>query len=300
MRQALSDRFTYGTDEGRKKWHQQQPSRRLDCSLGRPILVADDDGNYLPPLPQPTTPELSEEDQVFYAALQRRAQQVVGTTTATTAATTHINQIDDNKDDAAIMHLLASGWTTQLESRSEDGKETMSTTTTTTTTTTVAGTGVFCLTTHQPNDYLGPYMGTVWDEETWEELLSHAEKDNDKVKNNDIEIETKDANEILSEDYVFSLHYGAHAVIIDGAVGVSINPLKHLNHGCDPNVIMKEMYIGGCWHVLIFALKEISVMDELLHDYQLTTEDIDDERLKIACTCGSAKCRGQLFAYEEW
>ena len=304
----LFDRFTYGTDEGKKRWRQQQASRRLDFSLGRPILVADDDGNYLPPLPQPTTLELSEEDHLFYAALQRTAQQVVGTTTPTTTLANHTDGTD-GRTDAAITLLLTSGWSTLLEARSED-EETLSSssldTTTTTTTTVVAGTGVFCLATHQPYDYLGPYMGTVWDEETWEELISRNEKEKEKDDDTELSIETKDTTDAkeetltFSEDYVFSLHSGAHAVILDGAVGENVNSLKHLNHGCDPNVIMKEMYIGGCWHVLIFALKKISIMDELLHDYQLTTEDVEDERLKITCTCGSTKCRGQLFTYEEW
>mgnify|MGYP001466183803 CR=1 FL=1 len=161
-------------------------------------------------------------------------------------------------------------------------------------------------------------MGTVWDEETWEELISRNEKEKEKDDDTELSIETKDTKDTkdikdikdtkdtkeetltFSEDYVFSLHSGAHAVILDGAMGENVNSLKHLNHGCDPNVIMKEMYIGGCWHVLIFALKKISMMDELLHDYQLTTEDVEDERLKITCTCGSTKCRGQLFTYEEW
>ena len=78
--------------------------------------------------------------------------------------------------------------------------------------------------------------------------------------------------------------------------------MKHLNHGCAPNCVMREMYVGGCWHVLILALKDIHPGDELLHDYQLSTEDEEDVRLKILCTCGAGPniCRGKLFKYEEW
>ena len=68
---------------------------------------------------------------------------------------------------------------------------------------------------------------------------------------------------------------------------------------------MREIYCCGSWNVGVFALPRgdgIRAGDELTHDYKLTTEDSEDPRLEIPCTCGAGEgvCRGRLWSLEEW
>ena len=108
--------------------------------------------------------------------------------------------------------------------------------------------------------------------------------------------------------FMFALRDGAHAVSVDGEVGPGVNALQFINHSCDPNCRMVECYAGGCWHVCVFAIRDLEPGEELTHDYRLSTEDPDDPRLGIACLCGNSpfdagersKCRGQLVQLFEW
>ena len=231
----IDNNYTFSNDLASQLWHQKAPIRRIDTSLGRPILVTDDEGNYLKPLLNQH--QDSEHNDAMYL------QQLQATATL--------------QQHETITSLLASNWMVALEERNES----------------VSGTGIFTTLKIFKHQYLGTYNGTVWDEETWDHNVLHQA-------------------EMYNEDYVFSLHDGAHAVVLDGSMGPGVNALRHLNHGCTPNVLMHEMYVEGCWHVLIFALQDIAVGVELLHDYKLTTEDEDDERLKIVCRCGSLDCKG--------
>ena len=133
--------------------------------------------------------------------------------------------------------------------------------------------------------YVGPYMGTVWTEE------------DDEARHDD---EAAAADGGGGGHYTFSIRDGAHAVVLDGGEGPSVNALKFINHSCDPNCRMQELFVGGCWHVLVFALRDVAWGEELTHDYRLGTEDPDDPRLRIACRCGAAACRGSLFELHEW
>jgi uncharacterized protein len=70
---------------------------------------------------------------------------------------------------------------------------------------------------------------------------------------------------------------------IDGSVGGS--GAEFINHSCDPNV--------WAWickgHILYMSRREIQPGEELTVDYNFAREV---ER--VACTCGSAKCRGTI------
>jgi hypothetical protein len=274
------ERFDYGTMEGKRRWQSIHPNRRIDYSLGRPILVVDEEGRYLPPWNSCTETkslkreigekemhyyqrqhraQLSSQDvqsnqqsysfltklemqerQQFQLALQKRAKALGYAKDTTDAKDT--KDTKDTKDERVITRLLSSGWITHLETRDQqrdltsthlqdrvtssvtsslpawDGESVSmmpppstqpavtATNTSLSSSSSVSGTGVFSLSRHYKYDYLGPYMGTVWDEEAWDEIDDNTEQHN--------------------EDYVFSLHFGSHSVLIDGSTGKNVNALK--------------------------------------------------------------------------
>ncbi|KAI5645789.1 SET domain-containing protein [Phthorimaea operculella] len=67
------------------------------------------------------------------------------------------------------------------------------------------------------------------------------------------------------------------------------NAARFINHSCDPNCYSRVVDIHGHKHILIFALRRITVGEELTYDYKFPFEDV-----KIPCTCGAKKCRKYL------
>jgi hypothetical protein len=57
-----------------------------------------------------------------------------------------------------------------------------------------------------------------------------------------------------------------------------------VNHSCSPNCGIS----GG---VLVVAMHDIAIGDELTYDYAMTDGSITDE---FTCSCGSPKCRGTV------
>jgi len=137
----------------------------------------------------------------------------------------------------------------------------------------VNGTGVFTALPISKGDFIGTYNGTVFSEEEWDD-------------------ETREDN------FLFNLNDGANGVLLDGSVGDFVNELKYINHSCDPNVNMIEAFLLGSWFVLVIALKDINPNEELLHDFDLHTED--EEFAAVRCTCKSLKCRGHLYRHFPW
>ena len=248
MRIQLLARYDFQSEAARRRWTTERPCRLLDRSLGRPILVCDDDGKYIEPTDEQVEDMLGCNRRSNVSGLCRASQQL----------------LNDASLDGAIQLLLL-GWTTRLKIDSG-----------------VSGNGVFCLDSHSPGDYIGPYQGTVMTEEEYE-----ARNDGDE-------------DSCCSHDFTFSINEGSNAVVLDGASGVTVNELKYLNHSCSPNVEMREVFICGCWHVLVFAIQEIKAGSELCHDYHLSTENPEDPNLEIKCTCGSSDCRESLYQLYEW
>jgi SET domain-containing protein len=62
-------------------------------------------------------------------------------------------------------------------------------------------------------------------------------------------------------------------------------PFSYVNHSCEPNAFMR-LYRG---RVEFYALRRIEAGEEVTCDYGLTHHDG-----KLACRCGSARCRGRL------
>ncbi len=71
------------------------------------------------------------------------------------------------------------------------------------------------------------------------------------------------------------------------------NPVKYINHCCDPNCESIER--DG--RVFIRALRDIKAGEELHYDYNLQVDEDDDD--PCTCFCGSPKCRGTMKGVEE-
>jgi len=97
------------------------------------------------------------------------------------------------------------------------------------------------------------------------------------------------ACEVFRERWVsrsHNLHYLARLDsywTVDGADGGS--GAEFVNHSCDPNVEMKTIRN----HIWIITLRRIRRGEELTSDYSY-----DPKGIRVACRCGSPKCRGTL------
>ena len=90
--------------------------------------------------------------------------------------------------------------------------------------------------------------------------------------------------------YVFGLSNGG---LIDAAEGG--NATRHLNHSCDPNCVAYEESAGrGRLEIAFYALRDISPGEELVLDYSLQVDEMEDDAL-FACLCGAAACRGTML-----
>jgi len=85
--------------------------------------------------------------------------------------------------------------------------------------------------------------------------------------------------------YLFGLTDGKHVIDGDGVAAF-------INHSCDPNCEADE--VDG--RVLITAIRDIRVGEELSYDYNLYDGDLDDES---PCFCGAASCRGSMYSEKE-
>lgn len=121
--------------------------------------------------------------------------------------------------------------------------------------------------------------------------------------------EAYDCLEGDEEEFLFVLNDGENGVAVDGNHDPTSNALKYLNHSCDPNVMMKEVFLPcrqdqpgasnrGSWVIAVLALRKINPGEELVHDFKLHTEE---EALKdIQCLCGSQGCQGLFYAFHQW
>ena len=93
---------------------------------------------------------------------------------------------------------------------------------------------------------------------------------------------------ILNETYVIDANIGG-------------NVARWLNHGCAPNcqafVIEDEGGDPRKDKVVIEALRDIEVGDELTYDYDICLEEpITSEELRLwACHCGASNCSGTML-----
>ena len=74
---------------------------------------------------------------------------------------------------------------------------------------------------------------------------------------------------------------------IDGAVGGS--GAEYINHSCEPNLTSK--IVKG--RILYVSLRDIHAGEELTIDYRF-----DKHVERVACMCGSERCRGTINVLE--
>lgn len=76
--------------------------------------------------------------------------------------------------------------------------------------------------------------------------------------------------------------------------GVNGNEARFINHSCEPNC--RSVTRRGRVH--IWAIRDISVGEELTYDYSLTREGIGDDEAytRYACQCGAPTCRRTMLA----
>lgn len=68
------------------------------------------------------------------------------------------------------------------------------------------------------------------------------------------------------------------------------NVARFINASCEPNCFTKIVTIDGTKRIVIFAKRNIKPGEELVYDYMFPLEY--NEKKRIPCHCGSAKCKG--------
>ncbi|XP_053308604.1 histone-lysine N-methyltransferase 2A isoform X2 [Spea bombifrons] len=66
------------------------------------------------------------------------------------------------------------------------------------------------------------------------------------------------------------------------------NAARFINHSCEPNCYSRVIPIDGQKHIVIFAMRKIYRGEELTYDYKFPIEDASN---KLACNCGTKRCR---------
>lgn len=126
----------------------------------------------------------------------------------------------------------------------------------------IEGTGCFAARSFSAGEVVGEYTGEIIDEAAMEARWARAEK-----------------------VWFFDLGDGR---AID-AERVS-NPVKHMNHSCDPNC--ESVQDGD--RVFVVALRAIAVGEEITYDYNLQVAE--GEEGAYPCRCGALACRGTMVA----
>ncbi|RBR11436.1 uncharacterized protein FIESC28_09050 [Fusarium coffeatum] len=67
---------------------------------------------------------------------------------------------------------------------------------------------------------------------------------------------------------------------------------RFINHSCMPNCTAKIIKVEGSKRIVIYALRDIAMNEELTYDYKFEREIGSTDR--IPCLCGTAACKGFL------
>lgn len=67
---------------------------------------------------------------------------------------------------------------------------------------------------------------------------------------------------------------------------------RFINHSCQPNCMAKIITVEGTKRIVIYALRDIEMNEELTYDYKFEREIGAVDR--IPCLCGTAACKGFL------
>ncbi|CAG9315773.1 unnamed protein product [Blepharisma stoltei] len=160
------------------------------------------------------------------------------------------------------------------------------------------GTGVFCLRKEgiSRNSLIVEYVGELYSPALWFEKQDVIKHFNNSMKN------SVNATESVPDFYNIMLerHYddpeGYDVLIIDPIVKGSFG--SRLSHSCSPNCGTVTMISEGKYTIGIYALNNISYLDELTFDYNSFTES-KEEHLQSVCLCSSSICRGYYLAFAQ-
>lgn len=67
---------------------------------------------------------------------------------------------------------------------------------------------------------------------------------------------------------------------------------RFINHSCMPNCTAKIIKVEGTRRIVIYALRDIAMNEELTYDYKFEREIGSDDR--VPCLCGTVACKGFL------
>lgn len=88
----------------------------------------------------------------------------------------------------------------------------------------------------------------------------------------------------IGSSYLFRV---ADDLIIDATM--KGNLARFINHSCEPNCQPRVVVVDGVKRIVLYCKESVNVGDELVYDYKFPIEEE-----KIACLCGSSRCRGTL------
>ena len=66
---------------------------------------------------------------------------------------------------------------------------------------------------------------------------------------------------------------------------------RFVNHSCAPNCEMQKWSVNGLPRMALFALRDISPLEELSYDYNFSLFNPAEGQ---PCKCGSSQCRGVI------
>lgn len=144
------------------------------------------------------------------------------------------------------------------------------------------GTGVRALEPIPKGSFVIEYLGEVIGEVEAEKLFK-------------LRSENSESNYIMYLKEFYKSDNSTKTTIID-AKNYS-NIARFINHSCDPNLFVLPVRINSIIpHAALFALKDISPMEELSYDYNGgSTDDAQKfNSLKNKCFCGASNCKGYL------
>ena len=254
--------YRFASREAERRWCTRAPCRAVDWSLGYPILLCNDDGEYIRHVSE-DDPQEEKDYQTMGGEKQARntggREEAVDGSTAqlcTQIVSLYVGPIAATPPNSSFRALH--------------------------------GHGVWATANIASAALIGPYGGVVVEEEIFEagdggEVEASREGEEGggtggtgrgreghgqgmKTKGGEQCSRMREcaltADDMRAKEshasHAYYLGSGAHAVVLDGSRGPGRNALTHINHSCAPNARLREVYVDGQWHVICEAISDIS------------------------------------------
>ena len=148
------------------------------------------------------------------------------------------------------------------------------------------GVGIFCKKKEgiKKNELISPYLGEIYSPYLWYEKQ-------DLIKSKKLDKNLPDFYNILLERMKNDPD-GYNLLMIDpNSKG---NFISRMSHSCDPNCNTVVMVSNKKYVIGMYAMRDISVDEELTFDYNSITENQKEYQMAI-CLCSSYNCRGHYL-----